>query len=148
MRRAILVFGAIGGLGVPLAFVLLGWVFQMVAPDARAWLRDVEWPLWPMSRMFADDPERRHWLYLLPAAILSNALIYAAIGALSAWGRRFVPAFGGALVAAIAVLVAAQRGFGTSTAGLAIAVAFAVTGLLLHHRSGGRGRVLPAGDAS
>ena len=148
MRRATLVFGAIGGLGVPLAFVLLGWIFQMVAPDARAGLRDVEWPLWPMARMFADDPAGRHWLYLPLAAILSNALIYAAIGALSAWGRRFVPAFGAALVAAIAILVAVQRGFGASATGLAIAVAFAVTGLLLHHRSGGRARILPPGDAS
>ncbi len=148
MRRAILVFGAIGGLGVPLFFVLLGWVFQMFAPDARVELRDVEWPLWPMARMFADDPAGRHWLYLPLAAILSNALIYSAIGALSAWGRHSVPAFAAALVAAIAILVVVQQGFGTSAAGLAIAVAFAITELLLHPRSAGRGRILRSGDAS
>ncbi len=140
MKRAILVFGAIGGLGMPLLFALLGWGVRTFAPEAQPSLRDVELPLWPMSRMFADDPSGRHWLYLPLAAILSNALIYAAIGAMSAWGRSNVVAFGAALLAAVGIPVAAQQAFGTGPAGLAVAAALAVTGLWIHHRIGRGGQ--------
>lgn len=149
MKRAIFVFGAIGGLGVPLIFALLGWGLRTFAPEAHPSLRDVELPLWPMSTMFADDPSGRHWLYLPLAAILSNALIYAAIGAMSAWGRSNIAAFGAALLAAIAILVAVQQAFGTGPAGLVIAAALAVTGLWIHHRIGRGGQAAdPEIDAS
>lgn len=127
MKRALIVFALVGGIGVPLAFLLLRWLL----PAAGAALNDVQWPLWPMSRMFADDRAARHWLYLPLAAVLSNALIYAAIGALAAWGRTFVPAFVAALALAVALPTVVQQAFGTGAVGLAAAVALALIGLAL-----------------
>lgn len=132
MKRAVIAFALVGGLAVPLAFTLLRWLM----PDASAPLRDVQLPLWPMSRMFADDRAGRHWLYLPLAAVLSNALIYAAIGVLASLGRAFVAAFVAALVAAVALLTVAQQAFGTSAAGLAAAITLTVIGLALHHWAG------------
>jgi hypothetical protein len=123
---------------VPIAFTLIGWGLRSLAPDAAgalALLHDVRLPLWPMSRLFDDAAAGRHWLYLPLAAILSNALIYAIVGVLAAWGRTAMAAFVAALAVAIAVPLAAQQGFGTSIAGVAIAAAFSVTGLLLHRRA-------------
>ncbi len=138
MRRAILLFGAIGGLGVPLVLTLASWMLRSYAPDAGgviALLRDVRLPLWPMSRLFDDDPAGRHWLYLPLAAILSNMLIYAVVGILSAWGRTNRAAFVAAMAVAMGLLFVAQWSFGTSRIGLAIAAALALIGLLLHHRA-------------
>jgi hypothetical protein len=140
MKRTLLAFALVGGVGVPAAFVLLRWLL----PDAGAALNGVQWPLWPMSRMFADDRAGRHWLYLPLAAVLSNALIYAAIGALAAWGRTSVPAFVAALVLAVALPTAAQQAFDTGAAGLAAAIALAVIGLALHRWSGRRSRRRPS----
>ncbi len=136
MKRTLIVFALIGGVGVPLAFTLLRWLL----PDANATLNDVQWPLWPMSRMFADDRAGRHWLYLPLAAVLSNALLYAAVGALATWGRAFVPAFVAALALAVALPTVVQQAFGTRVAGLVAAIALAVIGLVLHRWSGRRRR--------
>lgn len=134
MKRTVIAFALVGGLAVPLAFTLLRWL----APEAGTPLRDVQLPLWPMSRMFADDRAGRHWLYLPLAALLSNALIYAAIGVLASWGRAFPAAFVAALAAAVALPTVAQQAFGTSAAGLAVAIALAVIGLALHRWAGRR----------
>jgi len=141
MRGAILLFGAVGGLGVPIAFTLAGWMLRRFAPDdlgALALLQDVQLPLWPMSKLILGDPSGKHWLYLPLAAVLSNALIYAAAGAVSAWGRTNRRAFAALAVAVVGVLFVARQGFGSSFPGVLIAAAFAVLGLAIHHRSAGR----------
>lgn len=137
MKRAILLFGAIGGLGVPAVFTLLGWALSKLAPgssDAFALLYDIQLPLWPMSKLFLAEGSGKHWLYLPLAAILSNALIYVAVGLLSAWGRTNRWAFIAAMGVAAGALFVAQRGFGTGAAGAAIATLFAFVGLAIHHR--------------
>ena len=119
---------------MPIAFTLANWSLRSLSPEgagALALLHDIRLPLWPMSRLFDEVAAARHWLYLPLAAILSNALLYAAVGALAAWGRTAFAAF----VAAVAAPLAAQQGFGTSVAGFAIAAAIAVTALLLHRRA-------------
>ena len=136
MKKALLLFGSIGGLVIPIVFTLLGWTLRELVPEdpgALASLHDVQLPLWPMSKLILDDPSGKHWLYLPLAALLSNALLYAAIGALSAWGRAHRVAFVAANAAAMAVIFAAQRGFGTSLTGTLLAMSFAVIGLVLHH---------------
>jgi hypothetical protein len=137
MRRAIVVFAVMGGILVPIAFTVAGWGLRAIGVEeavGMALLRDIRLPLWPMSKLIDDDPSGRHWLYLPLAAVLSNALIYAAIGALSEWGRKRTAAFVAAAIVTFALLFAAQRGFGTGATGLAIAVAIVLTGLALHHR--------------
>lgn len=137
MRRAIILFAITGGLLMPAAFMLLGFALRTSGAgdaDVPALVRDIRLPLWPMSKLIDDDRSGRHWLYLPLAAVLSNALIYAAIGALSAWGRTCNAAFAAAAISSVVLLLVAQRGFGTGVTGLAIAVALALTGLALHHR--------------
>jgi hypothetical protein len=141
VKTALLLFGAIGGLGVPVAFTLAGWLLRRFAPDdpgLLTLLHDVQLPLWPMSKLILDDPSGKHWLYLPLAAVLSNALIYAAAGAVSAWGRTNRRAFAALAVAVVGVLFVARQGFGSSFPGVLIATAFAVLGLAIHHRSAGR----------
>ena len=133
MKAAILLFGAIGGLGVPVAFTLAGWMLRSFAPDALAFLHRVQLPLWPMSKLILDDPTGRHWLYLPLAALLSNALIYAAVGAVAAWGRTRRGAFLVLLGAVVAMLFVAARGFGSGMPGFLAAAAIAVAGLVIHH---------------
>ena len=136
MKRAILLFGLVGGLGVPFAFTALGRAVRRLAPDdaaALARLHDVQLPLWPMSKLIIDDPSGKHWLYLPLAAILSNALIYALAGAASAWGRANARAFVVVAAFVVATLFVARLGFGTSLAGFAAAAAAAIVGLALHH---------------
>ena len=123
---------------MPIAFTLANWSLRSLSPEgagALALLHDIRLPLWPMSRLFDEAAAARHWLYLPLAAILSNALLYAAVGALAAWGRTAFAAFVAAVAAAVAAPLAAQQGFGTSVAGFAIAAAIAVTALLLHRRA-------------
>jgi len=141
MKRAILLFGAIGGLGVPAVFTLAGWMLRRLVPDdpgALALLHGIELPLWPMSKLMQDDPLGKHWLYLPLAAVLSNALIYAAAGAVSAWGQTNRRVFAALVVAVVGVLFVAWQGFGSSFPGVMSAVAFAVLGLSIHHRSAAR----------
>jgi hypothetical protein len=95
-----------------------------LVPDAGialGLLHDVRLSLWPMSRLFDAAEARRHWLYLPLATVLSNALLYATIGALAAWGRTVPAAF-----------AAAHLGFDTDRAGAAVAAALAVIALVLH----------------
>jgi hypothetical protein len=128
MTKAILWFAATGGLAVPVAFTALGALVRRLAPDSVAalgLLHEVQLPLWPMSRLILDDPAGRHWLYLPLAAILSNALLYAAVGALAA-GRRSAPA---APALAIGIVVAGILGFGTGVAGSALAAVLALAGV-------------------
>jgi hypothetical protein len=140
MSRAAVRFGIVGGLVVPIAFTLLGWgARRFVSAGSTAaqlppWV-DVQLLLWPMSKLILDDPSGRHWLYLPLAALLSNALIYAAVGALSALGRKNRGVFI-ALVAAVALMVvAARQGFGADWTGAAIAMALSGIGLAFHHRA-------------
>lgn len=136
MKKSVVVFAVVGGVVVPAFFLLLGWAARAQGPAdaaAMAQVHAVQLPLWPMSKLFVDDPSGRHWLYLPLAAVLSNALIYAAIGLVAAWGRTRRAGFALPAVAAIVLLVAAQQGFGTSGAGLAIATSVALVGLALHH---------------
>ena len=137
MKTALLLFGAVGGLGVPAAFALVGWMLRRFAPDdpgALTLLHDVQLPLWPMSKLILDDPSSKHWLYLPLAAVLSNALVYAAAGAVSAWGRTNRRVFAALAVAVVGALLVARQGFGSSFPGVMIAAAFAVLGLSMHHR--------------
>ena len=141
VSRAALRFGIVGGLVVPIAFTLLGWgarrfvsAGSTAAAQLPPWV-DVQLLLWPMSKLILDDPSGKHWLYLPLAALLSNALIYAAVGALSALGRKNRGVFI-ALVAAVALmLVAARQGFGADWTGAAIAMALSGIGLAFHHRA-------------
>lgn len=140
MKKTLFAFAAIGGLAVPIVFVLLGWMIGGRTPgDAagRGLLHGVQLPLWPMSKLFLDDPSGKHWLYLPLAAVLSNALIYGAVGLLAGWGLAHRAGFVAALVAVLAMLVTAWQGFGSSGTGFAIAAAVALTGLILHHRAAG-----------
>ena len=137
MLKTLIGFAVTGGLVVPIAFTLLGVAVRRLAadaPGALALLQGVQLPLWPMSKLILDDPAGKHWLYLPLAAVLSNALVFAAIGALAAWGRTSRAGFAAALVVTVALLVLAWRGFGTSGAGFAIALALALAGLVMHHR--------------
>jgi hypothetical protein len=138
VKRAILLFAAIGGLGVPAAFTLAGWMLRRLDPGdpgALALLHDVQLPLWPMSKLILDDPTGRHWLYLPLAAVLSNALLYAIAGAASAWARTNRLVFAALLVAIVGLLFVAMRGFGTEATGFLVAAAIAVAGLVIHHRA-------------
>ena len=141
MKAAILLFGAIGGVGVPVVFALAGWALRRFAPDdplALAFLHGVQLPLWPMSKLMLDDPASRHWLYLPLAALLSNALIYAAVGAVAAWGRSRRGVFPALLVAVVAMLLVAAHGFGSGLPGFVLAAAIAVVGLVIHHQGAAR----------
>jgi hypothetical protein len=135
VKRTILLFAAAGGLVVPCAFLLAAWGLRALSPDAAPFLRDVRLPLWPMSRLFDDAGASRHWLYLPLAAVPSNALVYAAVGALAAWGRTRPAAFAAALTAAVAIPFAIQQGFGTGLAGFAVGAALAQVALIVHHRA-------------
>lgn len=137
MKTALLLFGAVGGLGVPAAFTLAGWMLRRFAPDdpgALTLLHGVQLPLWPMSKLILADPSGKHWLYLPLAAVLSNALIYAAAGAVSAWGRTNRRVFAALAFAVLGALFVARQAFGSSFPGVGIAAAFAVLGLSIHHR--------------
>ena len=136
MKRAILLFGAIGGLGVPALFTLAGWMLRRFASDAGgalALLQGIELPLWPMSKLILDDPSGKHWLYLPLAAVLSNALLYAIVGLASAWGRTNRGVFLALPVAVVLLLFVAMRGFGSGLTGFVVAAAIAVGGLVIHH---------------
>jgi hypothetical protein len=144
VKRTVLLFAAVGGLVVPCAFVLAEWALRGSAPEAVAFLRDVRLPLWPMSKLFDGAGAGRHWLYLPLATVLSNALLYAAVGALAAWGRARVAAYAAALALAVAIPLGAQQLLGSGANGLAVAVALAVGGLIVHRRAApGAGRALP-----
>jgi hypothetical protein len=134
MTRTLVAFAVVGGIAVPIVFVLLGFALGPRAPgDATlALLHGVQLPLWPMSKLILDDPSGKHWLYLPLAAVLSNALIYGAVGLLAGWGRVQRAGFVAALLTVLAMLVAAWQGFGTSGIGFAIAAAVALGGLILH----------------
>lgn len=137
MLKTVIGFAATGGLVVPVMFTLLGVMVRRLAADAPgaiALLQGAQLPLWPMSKLILDDPAGKHWLYLPLAAVLSNALVFAAIGALAAWGRTNRLAFAAAAVVTLALTVLAWRGFGTSGGGFAIALALALGGLVVHHR--------------
>ena len=141
MKRAALLFGAIGGLGVPAAFTLAGWMLGRFAPDASgavALLHGIQLPLWPMSKLMQDDPAGKHWLYLPLAAMLSNALIYAAVGAASAWGWTSRGVFVTVLVMVVGLQFGAMQGFGSDSTGFVLAAAFSAVGLVLHHRGAAR----------
>lgn len=143
MKRAVILFALVGGVGVPVVFTLAGWLlrsFAPASPDALALLRDVQLPLWPMSKLLLDDRSGRHWMYLPLATLLSNALLYAAAGAIAAIGRRRVAVFGALVAAVVGMLCVASRGFGSGPAGLAVAALLAVAGLAMHHRAGTRPR--------
>jgi hypothetical protein len=137
MKKSLVAFALVGGVAVPVVFALLGWTLGGRAPAdaaALALLHSVQLPLWPMSKLFLDDPSGKHWLYLPLAAVLSNALIYAAVGLLAGWGLVHRAGFVAALVAALVILVAAWQGFGTGGAGFAIAATAALAGLALHRQ--------------
>lgn len=137
MKRALLLFAAAGGLVVPLAFTLLAWALRRLAPGdvgVLALLHDVQLPLWPMSKLILDDPSARHWLYLPLAALLSNALVYAAVGALAALGRSVRLAYPAALATVALLLYLVHTLMGTGATGFAIALAVALVGLIVHHR--------------
>ena len=138
MKRALLFFAAVGGLAVPIVFTLLGWALRRSSPgDAGvlALLHDVQLPLWPMSKLILDDPSSKHWLYLPLAALLSNALVYAVVGALSASGRTVRLAYPGVLATVALLLYLVHALLGTGATGLAIATALALFGLIVHHRA-------------
>lgn len=133
--RTIAVFAAIGAIVVPLVATLAGSVLRSLAPEAGgalALLHDVRLLLWPMSRLFDAAEASRHWLYLPLATVLSNALIYGAIGALAAWGRAVPAAFVAAVAVAVAAIAGAHLAFDTGIVAPAIAVAVAVTALIAH----------------
>jgi len=134
MKKTLVAFAVVGGVAVPIVFVLLGFALGRRAPgDATlALLHGVQLPLWPMSKLILDDPSGKHWLYLPLAAVLSNALIYGAVGLLAGWGQVHRAGFVAAFLAVLAMLVAAWQGFGTSGTGFAIAAAVALGGLILH----------------
>jgi hypothetical protein len=137
VKRTLIAFAAVGGVLVPVVFTLLGWALPRLAGasgEASALLHDVQLPLWPMSKLILDAPAGKHWLYLPLAALLSNALVYVAIGALATWGRGNRAAFAAAVLVTLALLAAGWLGFGTSSAGFAIAAALALAGLVAHHR--------------
>jgi hypothetical protein len=137
VKTSLLLFGTVGGLGVPAAFTLAGWMLRRFAPGdpgALALLRDIQLPLWPMSKLILADPSSKHWLYLPLAAVLSNALIYAMVGAVSAWGRTNRRVFAALAVAVVGALFVGRQAFGSSFPGVMIAAAFAVLGLSIHHR--------------
>jgi hypothetical protein len=137
LKRAIRLFGAIGGLGVPVVFTLAGWMLRSFAPDAAgalALLHGMQLPLWPMSKLIQDDPSGKHWLYLPLAAVLSNALLYAIVGVASVWGRKNRGVFLALPVAVVGLLFVAAHGFGSGPAGFLLAAAVAVAGLVVHHR--------------
>ena len=141
MKAAILPFGAIGGLAVPVAFTLAGWLLRRFAPDDPGMLtllHDAELPLWPMSKLIFDDPSGKHWLYLPLAAVLSNALLYAIVGAVSCWGRTNRGVFLALPFAVVGLLFVATHGFGSGPAGFLLAAAVSIAGLLVHHRGAGR----------
>lgn len=136
MKKALVAFTFVGGIVVPGAFTILGWVLRnQGAGDAAALaqLHAVQLPLWPMSKLILADPSAKHWLYLPLAAVLSNALIYGAIGLLAGWGVRNRAGFAAAMSAALVILYAAWQGFGTSGTGFALAAVLACAGLALHH---------------
>ncbi len=138
MKRALLLFAAVGGLVVPIVFTLLGWALRRSAPGdagALALLHDVQLPLWPMSKLILDDPSSKHWLYLPLAALLSNALVYAAVGALSASGRTVRLAYPGVLATVALLLYLVYALLGTGATGLAIATGLSLAGLIAHHRA-------------
>ncbi len=133
--RTIAVFAAVGGIAVPLGATLAAWALRSLAPEAvgaLALLHDVRLSLWPMSRLFDAAEASRHWLYLPLATVLSNALIYAAVGALAAWGRVVPAASVAALAVAVAAIAGAHLAFDTGAAGAAVAVALAVIALVAH----------------
>jgi hypothetical protein len=133
--RTLAGFAAAGGIVVPLLLTLARAALRALgaeADGALAILADVRLSLWPMSRLFDAADAGRHWLYLPLAAVLSNALIYAAVGSLAAWGRTSIPAFAAAVALAAALPLAAHLAFGTGVAGAAVAIAIAVTALLAH----------------
>ena len=141
MKRAILLFGAIGGLAVPAAFVLAGWMLRRLAPDAGSLLpllHGIQLLLWPMSKLVQDDPSGKHWLYLPLAAVLSNALLYAIVGAASVWGRANRGVFLALLAAVVGLLFAATHGFGSGAAGFLLAAAVCCAGLVIHHHGAAR----------
>jgi len=138
MKKTLLLFGAVGGVGVPAAFTLAAWALRRLAPgDAGVLtlLHDVQLPLWPMSKMLLDDPAAKHWLYLPLAALLSNALIYAAVGAASLPCRRHRVASVALAAAVVGLLAIASRGFGSSLTGFVVAAALAIAGLAIHGRA-------------
>ena len=133
--RTIAVFAAVGAIVVPLVATLAGSALRSLAPEAGgalALLHDVRLLLWPMSRLFDAAEASRHWLYLPLATVLSNALIYGAIGALAAWGRAVPAAFFAAVAVAIAAIAGAHFAFDTGIGAAAIAAAVAVTALIAH----------------
>lgn len=137
MKRALPLFAVVGGLVVPIAFTLLGWAVHRYAPGdagALALLHDVQLPLWPMSMLILDDWSGRHWLYLPLAAMLSNALVYAAVGALAAAGRTVRLAYPAVLATVALLLYLFHALLGTGALGLAIAIALAFAALIVHHR--------------
>jgi hypothetical protein len=137
MNKTLVVFAAAGGLVVPIVLTLLGWVLRRSTPDAAtalALLHEVQLSLWPMSKLILDDPAGKHWLYLPLAAVLSNALVYGALGLLAAWGRTRRIGVGIVWSTALLLLVAGWQGFGTSDIAFAIAGAVVFAGLALHHR--------------
>ena len=133
--RPIAVFAAVGGIAVPLVAALAGWALRSLAPEAGsalALLHDVRLSLWPTSRLLDAAEASRHWLYLPLATVLSNALIYAAIGALAAWGRTVPAAFVAAIAATVAAIAAAHLALDTGITGCVVAVALAVAALGAH----------------
>ncbi len=133
--RTIALFAVAGAIVVPLLTGLARWALVTLLPDvgiALGLLHGVRLSLWPMSRLFDAAEASRHWLYLPLATILANALLYAAIGALAAWGRTVPAAFVAAVATAVAAVVAAHFAFDTDVAGAVVAAALAVTALVLH----------------
>ena len=126
---------------MPTAFTLAGWMLRRFADDAAgalALLHAIQLPLWPMSKLILDDPSGKHWLYLPVAAVLSNALVYAMVGAASAWGRVSRGVFPALLVAVVALLYVAAQGFGSGWTGFLVAAAIGSAGLAMHHRGAAR----------
>jgi hypothetical protein len=133
--RTIAVFAAVGAIVVPLVATLAGSALRSLAPEAGgalAVLHDVRLLLWPMSRLYDAAEASRHWLYLPLATVLSNALIYGAIGAVVAWGRAVPAAFVAAVAVAVAAIAGAHLAFDTGTGAVTVAVAVAVTALIAH----------------
>lgn len=138
MKRTLVAFAVVGGIVVPAVFTILGWLLRdRTGGDAAALalLHGAQLPLWPMSKLILADPSAKHWLYLPLAAVLSNALIYGAIGLLAGWGLRRRAGFAAAVLVSLALLYTAWQGFGTSGTGFAIAAVLACVGLAVHHRT-------------
>lgn len=138
MKKTLVAFAVAGGIAVPVVFTVLGWLLRDGAADdstAKALLYGVQLPLWPMSKLILADPSGKHWLYLPLAAVLSNALVYGAIGLLAGWGIHHRAGLAAAVLATLVLLCAAWQVFGTSGAGFAIAAILACAGLALHHRA-------------